>query len=271
MANNDIKYTLNAQLADNTVTTDNKDDKIAVLVSAGIADKQRIISEIMELHPGLERETVEAVINLEHRVEKKLLLTGFRINNGFYQAVAQLTGVVEGKAWNPQKNSIYASFTQGAELREAISQTTVNIIGEKGSTMYVAGGEDTATRAPGFTATAGRNYTLSGAHLKVVGTDPSVGITLTSAATSTVTKISEDMIAVNQPSKLLFLVPAGLADGEYELKVTTQYNGGNGSFLKTPRSITQTLYIGKAPEGGSGGNQGGGSGPDGDENENPLG
>lgn len=263
MATTDIKYSLNAQLADNTVTVDDKNDKIAVLVTAGTADKQRIISEIMELNPGLERETVEAVINLENRVVKKLLLTGFRVNNGLYQAVAQLTGVVDNKQWNPAKNSIYASFTQGADMREAINKTAVSIIGEKGDVMYVAGGEDAATRAQGFTATAGRNYTLTGAKLKVVGTDPAVGITLTSS-TGTVTEITEDMIAVNQPSKLIFIIPAGLADGEYELKVTTQYNGGNGTFLKTPRSITQAIYIGKAPEGG-------GEGPDGNQGENPLG
>lgn len=47
MATNDIKYSLNVQLADNTVTVDNKDDKIAVLVPAGTADFQRIVSEIM--------------------------------------------------------------------------------------------------------------------------------------------------------------------------------------------------------------------------------
>ena len=76
MAQNDIKYTLKAQLTDNTVTQDVKDDKILSLVSAGTADKQRIISEIMALNPGLERETVEAVINLEQRVVQKLLLTG---------------------------------------------------------------------------------------------------------------------------------------------------------------------------------------------------
>ena len=75
MATTDIKYTLNAQLADNTLTVDDKDDKILTLVSAGTADKQRLISEIMEINPGLERETVEAVINLEQRVLKKLLLT----------------------------------------------------------------------------------------------------------------------------------------------------------------------------------------------------
>lgn len=49
MATNGIKYVLNIQLADNTVTVENKDDKIAVLVSAGTTDFQRVVSEIMEV------------------------------------------------------------------------------------------------------------------------------------------------------------------------------------------------------------------------------
>ena len=65
MATNDIKYRLNAQLADNTVTTENTEDKILSLVSAGSADRQRIVSEIMEINPGLERETVAAVLDLK--------------------------------------------------------------------------------------------------------------------------------------------------------------------------------------------------------------
>lgn len=40
MATTDIKYTLNSQLADNTVTKDDKNDKILVLVSAGSASSQ---------------------------------------------------------------------------------------------------------------------------------------------------------------------------------------------------------------------------------------
>jgi hypothetical protein len=49
MATNGIKYVLNIQLADNTVTVENKDDKIAVLVSAGTTDFQRVVSEIMKV------------------------------------------------------------------------------------------------------------------------------------------------------------------------------------------------------------------------------
>lgn len=252
MATTNIKYTLNGQLADNTVTKDDKNDKILALVSAGSADKQRVISEIMEMNPGFERETVEAVINLEQRAVQKLVLTGFHVNMGLYQAVAQFTGIVENKAWNPERNSVYVSFTQGAGIREAIRQTGVNIIGEKGSAMYVAGTQDASTRATNATATAGRNFTLSGAMLKVVGTDASVGITLTNVSTKTVTKIAPDMFAVNDPSKLIFLIPSGLADGEYTLQVTTQYSGAGKVLLKKPRTLMHTIYLGKSPDDGGG-------------------
>ncbi|MCD8184333.1 MAG: DUF4469 domain-containing protein [Bacteroides sp.] len=264
MPNNDIKHVLNAQLADNTVTVDDTDDKIFVLVSAGTADKQRVISEMMARNPGLERVTIEAVVNLEQEVTKDLLLMGYSVNNGLYQAVAQFKDLAKGMAFDPARNSVYVSFTQGKELREAINKTTVNVVGEKGSAMFVAGGTDTATRTEGFNATAGRNFTLTGKNIKMAGTDPAVGITLKDAK-GTVTKITEDMWAVNDPKKLTFIIPAGLADGTYTLTVTTQYGGT--SPLKTPRSVVKTLTLGKAPEGGSTG----GSGGDDDQEENPLG
>lgn len=260
MATQNIKYTLNVQLADNVVTVEDKNDKIAVLVPAGTADKQRVISEIMEVNPGLERETVEAVLNLENRVVKKLLLTGFRVNTGLYSAVAQPSGVVEGNRWNPERNSLYVSFTQGGDMRAAIGETSVNIIGEKGNAMYISGGQDSATGAMGFTATAGRNFILTGARLKVAGDATEVGVTLTSAATGTVTKITTDMLAVNEPRKLILLIPAGLADGEYTLSVTTQFSGSSTQPLKSPRTIEQVIYIGKAPSAGTGGTPGGSTG-----------
>ena len=42
---NEIKYQINGQLADNTVTVDNKEDMILVPVSIGSADENRIIAE----------------------------------------------------------------------------------------------------------------------------------------------------------------------------------------------------------------------------------
>ena len=86
---------------------------------------------------------------------------------------------MNGTAWDPATNEIYVNLIQGKELREAIRETTINVIGEKGATMYLSTSLDAATGLGLFNATAGANLTLTGKNIKVVGDDPSVGITLT--------------------------------------------------------------------------------------------
>lgn len=261
----EIKYQINGQLADNTVTVDNKEDMILVPVSIGNANETRIIAEMKAEDSGLREETIRHVFELEKRVIKRLLMSGYSVNTGLYYASASFRGVIENSAWNPAKNSIVVNFNVGADLRNAIKNTTVSIIGEKGSAMYVAGVQDASTRAQDASATAGRAFTLTGGRLKVVGTNASVGITLT-AQDGTETKITEDLFVVNDPSRVTFIIPSGLADGTYELKLTTQFSGSGSTLLKTPHSAVKTIYIGKAPDGG-----GSDSGSGEDQNENPLG
>ncbi len=73
-------------------------------------------------------------------------------------------------------------------------------------------------------ATAGRNFFVRGAMLKVVGDHESVGVTLTNDAKGATTKLTDDQITINNPSSLTLLLPADLAEGEYTLTVTTQYS-----------------------------------------------
>lgn len=270
----DIKYQINGQLADNTVTADNTEDMILVPVSIGAADEARIIAEMKAEDSGLREETILHVFELEKRVLKRLLMSGYSVNTGLYYASTSFRGVIENSAWNAEKNSIVVNFNMGADLREAIRKTKVNIIGEKGSAIYIAGVSDVSTRAQDASATAGRAFTLTGSKLKVLGKDATVGITLT-AQDGTITRVTEDLFVVNNPSKVTFIMPADLTDGTYQLKLTTQYGSNSSTLLKQPRSIEKTIYIGKAPSGGGneggGGNQGGEGGSDGDQGENPLG
>ena len=178
MAEN-IKYQINGQLADNTVTVDNKEDMILVPVNIGSANEARIIAEMKAEDSGLREETIKHVFELEKRVIKRLLMSGYSVNTGLYYASVSFRGIVENSQWNPAKNSIVVNFNVGADLRQAIKNTTVGIIGEKGSAMFVTGVQDAATRAQDASATAGRAFTLTGGKLKIAGTDPSVGITLT--------------------------------------------------------------------------------------------
>ena len=76
---------------------------------------------------------------------------------------------------------------------------------------------------------------------------PAVGIVLIDEK-GTETKLPMDMIAVNNPSEVLVLLPPDLTDGIYELRLTTQYTSGTRQ-LKTPHDISQTIVIGNATEG----------------------
>lgn len=257
----EIRYQINGQLADNTVTVDNKEDRSSSpSPTACRRGTYHCRNESGRLRACRE-ETIRHVFDLEKRVTKRLLMSGVSVNTGLYYASVSFHGVIESSAWNPAKNSIVVNFNVGADLREAIKNTVVNIIGAKGSAMYIAGVQDTSTRALDSSATAGRAFTLKGAMLKVTGTDDSVGITLTDSK-GTITEITEDLWVLNEPSRLSFIIPAGLDKGTYELKVTTQYS--RNTLLKVPRSVIKTIYIGTAPTGG-------GSGGDGGIEEDPLG
>lgn len=243
------KNLLKVWMADNTVTTDDKTDKIFVLESTRGVDQSFVLDRMASKNPGLHRETMSASVNLYHEVVSELVMNGYSVNTDLFRAVPQLKGLAEGNVWNPKKNSIYVSLTQGKKLREGTKDTTVQVLGDRQAAMYINGTQDAATRATDLSATAGRNFTLLGKNIKVVGTDASVGITLTATTDGTVTKLDTDMLVVNDPSKLILLLPSSLTDGEYTLTVTTQFAAGK-TLLKSPRQASQTIYIGEAPTGG---------------------
>lgn len=111
---NEIKYQINGQLADNTVTVDNKEDMILVPVSIGSADENRIIAELKAEDSGLREETIRHVFDLQKRVIKRMLMTGMSVNTGLYYASVAFRGVIENSTWNPAKNSIVVNFNVGA-------------------------------------------------------------------------------------------------------------------------------------------------------------
>lgn len=257
-----MQYTIKGKLADNTVTADNLEDKILQVTTAGNVSLSGIIDEMKAEDTGLRRETIEHVVNLYHRIVERLVLSGYNVNTGLFYATTQAKGIIENGVWNPQKNSLHVSITQGKELREAIAQTKVVIDGVANENIYLSGAEDTATRAHDGTVTPGRNFTLTGKNIKIVGDNPAVGLKLIDSE-GVETVISMDMIGINNPSQLMFIMPAGLADGTYTLTITTQYCGNRLDFLKQPRTVSRILTVGS---GGSGGSSGSGSG----EGEDPA-
>ena len=105
-----MKKVLKGWLIDNSVTTDNKTDKILLLASAGSLTLDDVLEEMYKQDTGLRPETMRHSVTLYHRIVMDLILNGYSVNTGLFRAVPQLKGVVEGGVWNKENNSIYVSL-----------------------------------------------------------------------------------------------------------------------------------------------------------------
>ena len=234
--------TLKGWLADNTVTTDNKDDKILVLESAGSLTEKDILERMMKEITGLKEETLNHAVTLYNRIIMESLLNGYTINTGLFYASPSFQGVIEGGVWDKEKNAIKVNFQQGKTLREEIAQTKVDILGEKADIMYVVEVEDKKTGLKDGTASPGFGFVIKGRNLKVGGSNESVGVYLINESQSA-EKLPDYQIIKNMPSELIIQIPSGLLDGAYTLRITTQWGHSSKKELKEPRSVEIPLTL----------------------------
>lgn len=104
------KNVLKAWLVDNTVTTDDKTDKIFQLETTRSIDKEIILDRMVAKNPGVRRETMALGIELMEEVVAEALMNGESVNTGLFRGVAQFRGVAKQNAWDAATNSIYVSF-----------------------------------------------------------------------------------------------------------------------------------------------------------------
>jgi hypothetical protein len=236
-----MKKTLKAWLKKNQLTPD-PNDFTASVVSLGSVDVTTIIDELVNEGMEVKRETAMDIVTRFNRKAADLALSGYNVNTGLVYMRSIVKGAFYNKTWNPDVNSVYVSINQGLDLRQAVADTSVEILGEQADLIEILSLTDTSTGKTDGTLTKGRNAELKGSYLKVAGDNPDCGITFTNTATKVATKLDADHIVLNEPSRLLILIPATLDAGEYELSVSTQFSNGK-TILKTPRTATTGFAV----------------------------
>ena len=226
---------MKAWIRKNLLTAD-PNDYVGVPVTSGSAGINDIVAELVKEGMELKTETVIDVINRFNRKTADMVVAGYNVNTGLVYIRPVIKGAFYNKTWNPEVNTLIASVTPGATLRAAVADTTVEILGEQSNPLEMLMLTDTFTGKTDGTLTIGRNAEIKGSYLKIVGDDPDCGISFIDTTTRAAIKLEMTDIVINEPSRLLILVPTTMPAGEYELSVTTQYSGGN-STLKQPRSI----------------------------------
>lgn len=232
---------LKAWLRKNLLTEDSNDYTAIVSINGSVGMSE-IVDELVKEGMEVKRETVIDILTRFNRKTAELVVSGYNVNTGLVYMRPIIKGVFYGKTWNPEVNSVYVTINQGVELRAAIAETNVEILGEQSDPLEILSLTDTTTGKTDGTLTKGRNAELKGSYLKIAGDHPDCGVTFRNTATQVVTKLATGDIVLNEPSRLLILVPASLEAGEYELTVTTQFTGGN-TLLKAPRKVTLGIPV----------------------------
>ena len=271
-------------MAYDATLTERKDDFYLRAKTIGSLDLRAIAREYATQN-NLNEDQVYAILNGAEQVKANAVASGYIVNTptALYQPAA--TGTVLkadlSKPVDHDKVKVYATVTQGALLRETMNACRLEIFTQPAVVGPLLNGAVAETRAADGTTmtrtapTPGKNLTLTGRNLKVVGTDPSVGITFTSVENpQTTVKVSPADITVNEPTRLIFVLPEEVTDGLWTVSVTTQAGSSSSRHqVKTPRTyvLDTPLAVGTAyqdpEEDGSGTVQpgGGGESEDGDE------
>lgn len=223
---------LNAWLRTNLLTED-PNDFIAVPVIIGSIGITEIIAELKKEGMEIKTETAVDIITRFNRKTAEMLTQGYSVNTGLAYIKPAIKGSFTDKSWNPEKHNIYFNMVQGVVLREIAKTAKAEILGEQASPISIFSIIDKATGKTDGTLTKGKNAEIKGTYIKIAGEHPDNGIYFTNVETKAKVKASD--IVLNEPSRLMILVPTTLDAGTYELSITTQFSSGNTT-IKEPRT-----------------------------------
>ena len=232
---------LKGWLKPNELTAD-KTDFVCIIESFGSAAPKDIIQSLVDEGMELKPETVLDVITRYNRKCAEFTFRGYNVNIGLVHMRPVVKGAFYDRTWDAKRNSLYVSITQGADLRAAAADTTVEIMGEHPDPIAIFGITDLSTGKTDGVLTRGFNAELKGTYIRIVGDDPACGLYLRNAETGVDERLEQRFIAVNDPSRVMFIVPPTIAAGTYELRILTQFTGGNKT-LKQPRGVSLNYNV----------------------------
>ena len=234
-------YPLDLQIKNNAIVFQDPTDKLFDVIPQGSLTQDAIIEEIVDTLGG-DPHYIKRALLKEKQIIKRALLMGQRVSNELFSAKILCRGLVSDARWNPNVSSLYVSFQQSKELREALDNLSIRVIGEKQDSRYISSCRSLSAERKEVEIVAGDAVEILGKNIKVVGSNPSVGIELVDSKDNIV-RIAKEQIVLNKPSRLILFLPDDLSSETYKLNITTQYSAGS-QLLKRPRTISYVMLIG---------------------------
>jgi hypothetical protein len=132
----------------------------------------------------------------------------------------KVTGVFTGNhpAWKDGERHLVLGAVATVEARETVKTIAVEVIGMAASGAYINTLTDAISGETDAVITAGGAVNLTGVKIRIAGDAPGVGLHLTEINGDAAVDIPSTSIAVNEPSRITFIVPASLPAGDLQAK-----------------------------------------------------
>jgi hypothetical protein len=206
--------------------TDDPNDMTAAVKSEGSINPPGVIDELIKEGMEVKRETALDVVTRFNRKVIELAQDGYSVNTGLVNIRAIIKGVFFSKVWNPAVHSVSFAVSMGLALRKAAAEMVGDIQGVLSDPMAIFTLTDVASGEVNSIITPGEGVTAVGTYLKIT-TEPGDGIYLQPLSGADRRAIPGSKLLVNEPSKLVFNLPADLPQDEYRLIVVSHFSRGN--------------------------------------------
>jgi hypothetical protein len=219
--------------------TDREDDRFGRVVHQGSINVDALIEIAVERRTDLNPVTLKASYEILKDIALEKVLDGCSVAFGLTYNNLKVNGTFYGNhpKWNPEENSVSLQATPLAIVRQKIDQLQVDVRGMSSTGIVINTVTDVASAEVNTRLTPGGGMNISGSKIKIVGDVAGVGIHLRNIDSQEVWDILPTSILVNDPSKISFIIPSDLREGDYHLSITTQYSNGS-ILLKEARTYT---------------------------------
>ena len=235
------KHVWEVYLRPNTLTKDNDRDCIAEVYSHSPTQRNADIAALITKERSEFRpETILSILNMRDKAVLDFIRDGLSVMDGVAQISPRVSGVweTENAPYDEKIHRRTVDMVATADLRNALDEITVKVLGAKETTAKITAVTDTATGLTDGTITIGDDILIEGEKLKVDEKDTEQGVFfLTSDGGEHKT---ERRLSVNKPSQIIARVPKNIPEGKVQIVVRTKYSG-SGAPLKELREVVFKL------------------------------
>ncbi|WP_243347595.1 DUF4469 domain-containing protein [Parabacteroides sp. FAFU027] len=217
--------------------TERKDDRFGRVVTTKSLTENDLINIAVARRTDLNPVTLKASMEILKEIAKEQIANGASVSFGLGYFSLLVNGVFIGDnaKWDDTKHSLSVRVSPTADLRSATNSATVDVRGMAETGTVINSLFDVTSKEVNSRLTPSSGVQLAGSKIKIAGDNPANGISLINQVTHEVIAIPSSALLLNDPSKIIFIVPQTLPQGDYKLSLTTQFSNSVQT-LKEPRT-----------------------------------